>query len=507
MITKLALHSLVVEEIDRVISAGDQLTFEHRGSSEGQLMTESFKQTAVNAVQYVIAGAAEYGIAIGTAGAGLAGPAEAAETIIDIAFASDAIASTVSSLTDTSKLTNEGRQIVDESRSVFPVLPRSLDEFYKSIKGIVARVLSALGDGIAYASEKLKEVIEKLLENLSDSIGDMVKPLIPDATVGLVVASALGIAIGQAAENIYDLIKAALLKAGKYAMWMLNPNNVMSFFDQQYPLVISLCRQASERIDSMGLKQTVASVGLATLAGPAGAGPGAALVRTFGPAGFKKLADTLQQKQASVRKVLQSIVNIAMPFFMTYTAILQILMKGDYEQSLDQQAADVTGKSAKATKAISKGFDAAGGESGIASKAAQLMTKAANIANESRFGTMNLRRIDERIEELETTMSKNFERTRTNMRINESTLRRIIREEIESVERNKKLIVQDIEEQELGGGYSMEYGAIPGATNELDDDFQKIRLARLKASGVPPEKAEKMAGSKLKHRGKKPGRG
>lgn len=95
------------------------------------------------------------------------------------------------------------------------------------------------------------------------------------------------------------------------------------------------------------------------------------------------------------------------------------------------------------------------------------------------------------------------------MRINESALRRIVREELESIERKKKLIVQDyeIDEQELGGGYSVEFGDVPGATNEDDDDFTKIRLARLKASGVPADRAEKMAHSKLKHRGKKPGRG
>ena len=93
------------------------------------------------------------------------------------------------------------------------------------------------------------------------------------------------------------------------------------------------------------------------------------------------------------------------------------------------------------------------------------------------------------------------------MLINESILRRIVREEIEAVERGKKLIVQDMEvdEQELGGGYSVEYGAIPGATNE--DDFQKIRLARLKASGVPDDDAERMSRSKLKHRGKRRGHG
>jgi hypothetical protein len=94
------------------------------------------------------------------------------------------------------------------------------------------------------------------------------------------------------------------------------------------------------------------------------------------------------------------------------------------------------------------------------------------------------------------------------MRISESVLRRIVREEIEAIDRNKKkLIVQtdDLEEQELGGGYSVEFGAIPGATNE--DDFQKIRLARMKASGVSDDDAERMSRSKLKHRGKRPGRG
>ena len=83
------------------------------------------------------------------------------------------------------------------------------------------------------------------------------------------------------------------------------------------------------------------------------------------------------------------------------------------------------------------------------------------------------------------------------MVINESTLRRIIREEIESVERERERLIVQSDEQETG--------PIPGAANE--DDFQKIRLARLKASGVSNSDAERMSRSKLKHRGKNPGRG
>jgi hypothetical protein len=89
------------------------------------------------------------------------------------------------------------------------------------------------------------------------------------------------------------------------------------------------------------------------------------------------------------------------------------------------------------------------------------------------------------------------------MLIDEGHLRKIIREEIERVDRSKKnLIVQDDEMDELSG-YDIEYNTLP----EADDDFQKVRLARLRASGVPEDKAEKMATSKLKHRGKRPGHG
>lgn len=96
------------------------------------------------------------------------------------------------------------------------------------------------------------------------------------------------------------------------------------------------------------------------------------------------------------------------------------------------------------------------------------------------------------------------------MKISESQLRRVVREEIENIERDKKLITQDSEycdEQELGGGYSVEFGAIPGATNEDDDDFQKIRLARMRASGASDADAKKMASRPPTFRGQRPGSG
>jgi hypothetical protein len=106
------------------------------------------------------------------------------------------------------------------------------------------------------------------------------------------------------------------------------------------------------------------------------------------------------------------------------------------------------------------------------------------------------------------------------MRITESKLRRIIREEISSVERDKKKLIVQNDDLEERGGYDIDRPAIPGGRGSHDDDlelgrmyeedqdeFQKVRLARLRASGVPPGRAERMARSKLRHRGDRPGKG
>lgn len=104
------------------------------------------------------------------------------------------------------------------------------------------------------------------------------------------------------------------------------------------------------------------------------------------------------------------------------------------------------------------------------------------------------------------------------MRITENQLRRIIREEISSIERDKKKLIIQGDELEEKGGYDIDRPTIPGGRGSHDpdvdignmyedDDFQKIRLARMKASGMSDKDAERASRSKLRHRGSRPGRG
>ena len=102
------------------------------------------------------------------------------------------------------------------------------------------------------------------------------------------------------------------------------------------------------------------------------------------------------------------------------------------------------------------------------------------------------------------------------MLINESTLRKIIREEMANIDRDQNLITQDDVDEH--GGYDIDHPAMPGQTTrdpsepaaieyEGKGDFQQIRLARLKAAGVSGDRAQKMSHAGLKHRGKRPGHG
>lgn len=97
------------------------------------------------------------------------------------------------------------------------------------------------------------------------------------------------------------------------------------------------------------------------------------------------------------------------------------------------------------------------------------------------------------------------------MKLTERQLRNIVREVIaeamstSSVKHDDdKLLVQDMTDEGMGvgpGGYDLAFNTIPEA------DFEDIRRARFKASGMTDKEAGAAAKKPLRHRGQKPGRG
>jgi len=430
IINESRLRSIIREEI--------ALSSTRLSLRESASLNEGMAESAKGLVQSAISAAVEYGIAGATAGAGAAGPAQAAETAIDLAFSAKSIVSTLGSLDSMLGEYKEIKELLDQTNSMGKIFAQSKDRYYETIKKIVRSIVKMTGGGASGAIEKIKGQIQSLISRLSSTIGDAIKVVIPDAAIGLAAATLVNQALQSLGDNCYDLFSKIVDTAGKYAKNLFDPAVAMTAFDEMYPKVIETIRTVSEKINDPKFKAFL----IASTAG-------AATIAAIGyPKALNFAADKMQENQPMARRAVEVIVKIAMPTISAILAVMQMIMKGE-------------------------------------------------LAGPDRAAAPEDVRTESRARDYLDSLS----------------------EEISSIDRDrKKLILQDEELEELGG-YDVDRPAIPGGSGshddgyeigsvyEDDDTFKKIRLARLKASGVSPEKAKKMAGSKLKHRGQRAGRG
>jgi len=432
MINEATLRAIVRQEIVRSSTRASL--------SESRLLQEGAKESVMNVVQAAAAATVEYGLMAGTAGFGSLGPAEAAETAVDVAFSAESV---ISNLNSVSSLATGGESIgalLEKSKSLGKTFLQSKDLFYKTVKSILEKIVRLGGRYILDAIEKIKEEIEDLISRFTDTIGDSLKIAIPDAVLGNTIALGVAEVLESLGENCYDAFAAAIGKAGAYAKYFTDPDAATKAFDEMYPKTIKLVRDVSDKVGSPKGK-TIAAF-MYPIVGYVGA---SALASSL-----EMTADFLEKHEPQAREAVRLVVEVGFPVMATLMAAMQVILRGELtpDSSSKEDAAE-------APKTESRRRD----------------------------------------------------------------YLRALAEEISSVERDhKKLLVQDEELEELGG-YDVDRPAIPGGSGshddgyevgsvyEDDDTFKKIRLARLKASGVSPEKAKKMAGSKLKHRGQRAGRG
>jgi hypothetical protein len=434
IINESRLRSIIREEI---IHSSTRLSL-----NESNLINEGAKETLRGLAQSATAAAVEYGIAAVTAGVGAAGPAQAAETAVDLAFSAKSMITTFESFDSMINGYKEIKALMDQSSSIGKVFAQSKDRYYAIIKKILRSIVKMAGGAAENIISRIKDQIQNLISRISGTIGDAVKSLIPDAATGLAAATFVTSALESLGNNCYDVFSNLVKRAGSSINNLFDPAVALKSFDDMYPKVIETIRTVAEKIDDPKLKALlIASTG------------GMALPTTLvWPRALKWAADTMEENKPTARRAVELIVKIAMPAIAALVAAMQMIMKGELA-----------------------GPDKA--------------SKEAPEAPETKTESRRRSHLDD------------------------------IEREISSIERDsKKLIVQrdDIEER---GGYDIDRPAIPGGSGshddgyeigsmyEDDDTFKKVRLSRLKASGVPAGKAKKMSGSKLKHRGKHPGHG
>ena len=431
IINELKLRAIVREEISRSST--------RFSLNESSLLNEGLADDAKSLVKSAVSAAVEYGITAATAGIAGAGPAQAAETAVDLALSANSIVSTLGSLDSMLGEYKEIKDLLDQTNSMGKIFTQSKERYYTIIKKIMRAIVKMAGGAADKVIEKIKEQIQSVISRLSSTIGDAVKVVVPDAVVGLAAASLITTALQSLGNNCYDAFTKLINTAGKYIQNLFDPAVAMKAFDEMYPKVIEIIRSASEKLDDPKFKALL-------IAGTGG-------MATFAAMGYPKalrwVADKMQENQPTARKAVEVIVKIAMPAISAIIAVMQMIMRGELT-----------------------GPDKAAAPEGVKTE-----SRARNYLD-------------------------------------------VLSEEIASVERDrKKLLVQDTELEELGG-YDIDRPAIPGGSGshddgidigavyeEEEDSFSKIRLARLRASGVPPKKAHQMSTSKLKHRGKRPGHG
>lgn len=286
------------------------------------LITEGAKEKAIDAVQFIIGAAVEYGIDIPTLGGGTP-LGSAAETIIDAAFGAEAVASAVGAIDNVASKAGQFKEIFNKAMAAKGKIKASLTDFYSDVRDIVQEGLELLGEGaqakVKDFAEELTKIVREMVSKIADAIGDAVKFLIPDAALGSAAGEALQLLIEELAENCFDLIASALKKAGKFAKFITDPAAFPAFIEDAIPKLITFLEEAAKKLEDASLIKAVAVGGGAGL-----------IVKELGPTGLKKLAGILGDKKADIVGLAKKITAVLIPIAFTLLALAQILLKGEY---------------------------------------------------------------------------------------------------------------------------------------------------------------------------------
>jgi hypothetical protein len=292
------------------------------------------KETMENIAQLLVAGAAEYGIAIGSAGTALPA-APIIETLIDSAFATEEVAGAISTVNGVVSASKEMNDIINEAKTSISNFSTDPKSFYETIRKVLGRLSQIGGAGVL---KRIKETAQKLLSQVSGAISDAIKMVIPDAIVGATVGQGILTAVNSLDQNCYDILMKVVQKLGKFGRFITSPEEITNFFNTNFPNIINAARELSKKIDEQGLFKTAFK---AIMAGPLA--PFVALMKLLGPAGLNKFADYMEEKQPQIMQTLQSITSVLIPTVIGAVAAVQSAIRGDYKSSSSSDEQEAPG--------------------------------------------------------------------------------------------------------------------------------------------------------------------
>lgn len=323
IINEAKLRAIVREEIVRSSTRASL--------NESQLLREGAKETVMNVVQAAAAAAVEYGIIVGSAGAGAAGPAEAAETAVDLAFSAESVISTLNSVSSLAKGHESLGDLLEKSKSLGKNFLQSKDMFYNAVKNILKLIVRSAGSSVAEFIDKIKKEIEDLISRLSDTIGDSLKIAIPDAVLGNTIAFGVTEALESLGENCYDAFSSVIKRAGDKAKYFIDPAAATKAFDEMYPKTIELVRDVSEKVGSPKGKA------IATFMYPLVGYFGASALSTA----LSSASDFLENHEPQAREAVRLVVEVGFPVLATLIAAMQVILRGELTSDSSSKEAEI----------------------------------------------------------------------------------------------------------------------------------------------------------------------
>lgn len=292
-------------------------------------------------IQFLVSGAAEYGlggITLPAYGAGLAiGPA--VETIVDSMFAAESIKSAIDAFNSVNAMFGEYKELIQNAYEAYDVA--NLENYYDSLKDIVQRgfkdmMPEGMADKFEEKIEGFKNVLKKIIKGIIEPIKSGIKLVVPDATLSLAAAKFIQELLEKLAENAFTMFAEGVNQFETLKNFLADPDKAIDFFKDIFQQLSEMLENGAKKIDDKGWASSMLSYGPS----------GAFIIKKLGPAGLNKASDLLKSTAPTIVEIISKVLKVIIPMMITALALFQIVMKGDYmSDETDEEVDDLEDKS------------------------------------------------------------------------------------------------------------------------------------------------------------------
>jgi len=284
-----------------------------------------------DALQFMIGAAAEYGIAAASIGVGTP-VALAVETIVDVGFAAGIIKSSINQVSELKGQFDKFVDTINKCMASFEIFKSGdFDTFYSTIKQTMIEGIDLIKgeETVDKLAEKLRDIISSLISKITDAVAKSLKVLIPDATIGLALSTAIKVVVETVSDKGYTIATTAVEKLGEYKKYLIDPDEFPKLLEQTFPEVYKLIDGFKKKIAETGWTKSIVMFGASGL-----------ILKKMGPSGLDKLTATIKKFEPIVMDLVKKILSIVIPVTFTLLAIIQILLKGEYKSDEKETKSD-----------------------------------------------------------------------------------------------------------------------------------------------------------------------